>query len=325
MDLRKMSTHELFSSLISNIMQTIEEITAAAIVDHDGLIIASMLRDPAAEEDIIGTVTAVFDTFINRVKKDFGSTESFVSIMSVENKKFVFADAGENAILTLIADLKADDNQLKVYGEHVARKIKHILKGEEVDISIPAIVRVLAKMRGGKLPKGEYNSKIIVLGDPAVGKTSLIRRFVDNKFADSYISTIGVDISRKLVELNKECKINLAIWDIAGQMKHASAAPFTKRFYFGANQCFLVCDMTRKKTFENIDKWVEDAKSVMKKNINYFILGNKIDLPNIEVTEEEIKLKADELKCGYILTSAKTGDNVDDAFQYAGYKFCETL
>lgn len=320
-----MSTSELFDKLIGNLMHSLPLVKAAAIVDDNGLIIYSNLRNPEEKDDVIGTVTAVFKDFIDRIQKDFGSADNFVNVSTIDENKFVFAKAGVNATLTLVANGAADDARLKVYSSHIAKKIELIISEDttDIDLSIPPIVEVVANMRSGTLPQGSFQSKIIVLGEPRVGKTSLVRRFVDQKFAESYVSSIGVDISRKNVELSKKCQVSLAIWDIGGQIQQM--APYRKRFYQGANLVILVIDLSRKKTFDNIDRWIEDLNQFLERPIPYIIIGNKNDLDTQEITEEEIMEKAKELDCPYLLTSAKTGSNVDEAFRYCAYKFCERL
>ncbi len=317
-----MSINDKFNELISNLLNSLEEIQATAIVDRNGLIIFSKIRSMGKVDDEIGTVTAVFDSFIERIKKDFGTATNFVNITLVDDKKFLFATAGHEAILTVIADKSISDNSLKVFGSHVANKIKLILDGEElIKLDIPLIVPILSKMREGKLPEGNFSVKIIVLGAPGVGKTSLIRRFVDNKFAESYVSTIGVDISRKEVKINEDCIVNESLWDIGGQAQEMS--PHRKRFYFGANFAFLVFDITRKSTFEKIKNWENDLETSINRQVSVILIANKTDLENSEVTLEEIKKKASSLNCPYLLCSARSGSNVNDAFRYAAFKFLE--
>lgn len=314
---------ELFETLLTNLVNGVNGIKAAAIVDKEGLIISSKLSEHSGSDDIIGSVTAVFENLISRVKTDFGSAEDFVNTMSVDKNKFVFAGAGPEATLTVLADMDAEDNRLKVFCEFFAEKIRFIIEGETVDLGVPPILEVLANMKSGKLPKGEYSMKIIVLGDPQVGKTSIIRRFVDNKFAESYISTIGVDLSRKQINLSKECIISMTIWDIGGQIQ--TMAPYRKRFYQGANFAFLEFDISRKNTFTNLDNWIQDLKKSVDKMVPMVLIANKMDIPNQETTIDEIKAKAEALNCPFILCSAKTGSNVNEAFRYAGYKFCENV
>ncbi len=315
---------DLLNQLVQNLIDAVEEIQSVVVADRDGLIITSKSSSEEQKDQQIGAATAVFDSFIGRIKKEFGSTESFLNITTVDDQKFLFADAGPQAILTIMADEDVDETKLKVYAEHISDKLALVIDEKEVKPEIPFIVDVLAKMRHGKLPKGEYTEKLIVVGDPMVGKTSLIRRFVDNSFKENYISSIGVDISKKTVELSEGSKISFTIWDIGGQIQ--TMAPYRKRFYNGAEHVFLQFDITRKKTFENLDKWLNDLDKNTDQMMYKTIIGNKIDkLDEQAVSIEEIEAKADELDCPYILTSAKTGDNVNDAFKYAGYKFFQKL
>ena len=311
-----------FDELISNLLDSLKEIQAAAIVDRNGLIIFSKIKDMDKEDDEIGTVTAMFDSFIERIKKDFGAATNFINITLVDENKYLFATAGPEAILTVISDKSISDNSLKVFGSHVANKIKLILEGEElINLDIPPIIPILSNMREGKLPEGNFSVKIIVLGAPGVGKTSLIRRFVDDKFAESYVSTIGVDISRKEVKINENCIVNEALWDIGGQAQEM--APYRKRFYQGANFAFLVFDITRKDTFEKIHSWEKDLETSINRRLSVILIANKTDLENSEVTLEDIEQKASSLNCPYLLCSARSGSNVNDAFRYAAYKFLE--
>ncbi|MHA1744818.1 MAG: GTP-binding protein [Promethearchaeota archaeon] len=314
---------ERFDQLIESLMNTNSDIRAIAIVDKDGLIIHSKLREQETDENIIGTVTAVFDSFIQRIKTDFGSAEDFVNIITVDENKILFAAAGPDAILTILAHERASDIPLKVLGNHIAKKIHSVLEGKEVDPTIPQIVIAVANMRTGALPEGDYHAKIIVLGSPGVGKTSLIRRFVDNKFQTSYVSTIGVDISRKTVKLNETCVVSESLWDIGGQW--SQLAPYRKKFYQGANFAFVVFDLTRLATFENTKKWIEDLRKSTRDNIPLILIGNKADLAEKKVDDELIKALAEKLKCHYLETSALVGLNVLAAFQYAAYKYLENI
>ena len=103
--------------------------------------------------------------------------------------------------------------------------------------------------------------KVIVLGDPSVGKTSLIHQFVDDSFSDNYISTIGVDISKKSIDLAPSTKMDFILWDIGGQVK--SMATYRARFYGGANFALLVCDVSNKNSFLHLDDWITDLNQLI--------------------------------------------------------------
>ena len=156
-----------------------------------------------------------------------------------------------------------------------------------------------------------YRFKIIICGDPAVGKTSTVLRFTDRAFRRSYIPTIGTNITEKNVNIDGNL-VQFVIWDIAGQSKFQM---MRKHFYNGANGQLLLFDLTRSETFDNIPKWFQDIKSSLKKDLKGFLLGNKNDLiDERQVEEDKIKDLATNLNLDCIETSALTGTNVDEAF-----------
>jgi small GTP-binding protein len=156
-----------------------------------------------------------------------------------------------------------------------------------------------------------YRFKVVVLGDPEVGKTSMILRFTDNVFRKTYIMSIGVNVTTKLVELG-DAQVEFVIWDIAGQSKFDLAR---RSFYEGASGQLIVFDLTRPNTFESVAKWHRDIKLSRKKDIPGFVIGNKSDLiSRIAVTRDDIEPCVAGLALEYIETSALTGKNVQAAF-----------
>jgi Ras-related protein Rab-1A len=293
---------------------------AAAVVDRQGLIISSVVSPKIKEEEQIGAITAVVDSLLGRIKTEFGGKQDFSNIMSVENHKFLFTSAGAEAIVTSLATAEADDNALLVFGKYVADKVGKILAGQSnVPLTLPAILDVLSKFKGGKIPKGTYSAKLIMCGDYQVGKTSLIRRYVEDKFMDTYIASIGVDITKKTITVGEGCDVNFLIWDVAGQRKQFQAQ--RGRFYTGANCIFIVYDKTRSDSFASIDFWLKDIKSAIFDPIPIILIGNKCDLALDEkVTTAQVAAKAAELGIPFIETSAKTGENVTEAFTYMAYQ-----
>ncbi|MHA1149326.1 MAG: GTP-binding protein [Promethearchaeota archaeon] len=320
-----MSIQELFKELLINYVHDLSGLIAVAICDRDGLIIASEGKGETSEE-IIGGISAVLDGYIDRIKNEFGTESSFFNITVIGDKKFAYCSKGPNSILTTIASPDTSDMALKVFSEHIATKIELIIEGKEnVSLETPQIVKVISEMRGGKLPPGEFSTKVIITGNYSVGKTSLINRFVHNKFQESYISTIGVEISKKVIKLGDKTNLSFIVWDIGGQMQQMT--PYRARFYNGANAAFIVCDRTRMDTLEKgVPTWYKDIKKSVPQNIPIVIVGNKSDLEEqITIREEDIKTLADEYGFHYILTSCKTGENVDDAFLYIAYRFLQTI
>ncbi|NVM01951.1 MAG: GTP-binding protein [Candidatus Helarchaeota archaeon] len=154
--------------------------------------------------------------------------------------------------------------------------------------------------------------KIVVIGDPAVGKTSLIRRFSENKFDTSYLPTIGADFNLKVIEL-PDAQVIMTVWDIGGHEKFQSIRAF---YYSGAHGGIIAFDLTREETFKNVKQWAEDILTGAGEKIPLVLICNKSDLTDqIVVNEEDIKKLAEELDVTYFMTSAKSGLNVQDPFQ----------
>lgn len=148
--------------------------------------------------------------------------------------------------------------------------------------------------------------KVLLVGNFGVGKTSLIRRFVLNEFSEDYISTIGVRVSTKIVELNSE-KIKLLIWDVAGT-KEDEKVP--KAYFLGASAAMYVFDLSREETYLNIESQIKTVKELSKLDC-ITVVGNKKDLltsTELEQIKKVISIPID------LVTSAKEDENVEDAF-----------
>ena len=160
----------------------------------------------------------------------------------------------------------------------------------------------------------DYLFKILILGDSSVGKTNIIKRFLHNDFELNSKGTIGVEFDCKNLMMGekKEDIVKAQIWDTAGQERYRSV---TKAYYRGAKGALVVYDITRRLTFDNIDGWILDLKTNGSKDIFIVLVGNKTDLMNQrEVSKEEAETKSEQYDIAFLETSAKTGDNVDKAF-----------
>ncbi|PWG05113.1 Rab family GTPase [Polaribacter aquimarinus] len=148
--------------------------------------------------------------------------------------------------------------------------------------------------------------KVLLVGNFGVGKTSLIRRFVLNEFSEDYISTIGVRVSKKVVEYQNET-IKLMIWDVAGTSGNEK---IPKAYFLGAHGAMFVFDLSREETFLTIDKNLQMVKDLSGIE-NITIVGNKKDLLTDEEVQNVVKKVSVDID---LITSAKEGDNVEDAF-----------
>ncbi|MFX0020831.1 MAG: Rab family GTPase [Candidatus Hermodarchaeota archaeon] len=160
----------------------------------------------------------------------------------------------------------------------------------------------------------DYQFKIIICGDPNVGKTSLILRYTDNAFRRNYVPTLGVMVSDKIFKID-DVVIQLTLWDIGGQQKFQT---MRQQFYRGSDAVFLVFDLTRDETFNSLPKWFSDVVEQLKdrgEELIGYIIANKKDLvEERKITLESIENLASELELGFFETSALNGENVHEAF-----------
>ncbi|MFT5194114.1 MAG: small GTP-binding protein [Cellvibrionaceae bacterium] len=166
--------------------------------------------------------------------------------------------------------------------------------------------------------------KICLLGDFSVGKTSLVRQYVEGRFDDSYLSTIGVKISKKTIDITHEdAVVKLLIWDLAGGDGYSKV---TSGYLTGAAGILMVCDVTRKSTLAMLDIYSKQLEKVNKKEIPVVILINKIDLiEKREISDQSIINIAERLDAEWLFTSAKTGEGTENGFSLLASKTLETI
>ena len=157
----------------------------------------------------------------------------------------------------------------------------------------------------------KYIIKVCLLGEANVGKTSLLYRYIENKFIDNYKATLGVNLLKKEANIEGYGLITIQIWDLGGQESFKS---LRKLYLEGANGALIIFDMTKSKTFEKLSDWVGDFKEARGEQ-PILLVGNKTDLiDNIKVNENEASDFANKHGMEFIKTSAKTGENVEVAF-----------
>jgi len=175
--------------------------------------------------------------------------------------------------------------------------------------------------------KREFVFKIVLMGEGSVGKTSIRSKFMGVGFKSEYIKTIGADFASKAIELG-ENKVHFQIWDLAGQKMYRHVR---SSFYCGCKCGFLVFDLTQPVTLEKLEEWAEEAINHSGGFLKIFIvLGNKNDLKDqIKIKDEEVQKLIEKLRkrknieAAYLETSAKTGENIGEAFEMMGKMFLE--
>jgi len=155
-------------------------------------------------------------------------------------------------------------------------------------------------------------TKIVLLGDQSVGKTSLITRFMYDTFDNTYQATIGIDFLSKTMYL-EDRTVRLQLWDTAGQERFRSLIPSYIR---DSSVAIVVFDITNRGSFMSTTKWIDDVRSERGDDVIIVLVGNKADLSDRrQVTLEEATAKATELSIMFMETSAKAGHNVKSLFK----------
>ena len=159
--------------------------------------------------------------------------------------------------------------------------------------------------------KDDFKLKIVVVGDSGVGKTNLIRRFIQDDFQSNSKATVGVEFFSKSFKMNDNV-FKIEIWDTAGQERYKS---ITAAYYKGAKGGLVVYDVTSKTSFDNVDNWVSEIKEKASTDMKTMMIGNKIDLKDERtVSTEEAMEKAKLLELPLMEASALDSTNVKQAF-----------
>ena len=158
----------------------------------------------------------------------------------------------------------------------------------------------------------DFIFKILLLGNSDVGKSSLILRYVDQVWSDTFVPTIGVDFKVKTLELQNK-QIKMQIWDTAGQERFRNVI---SSYFRGAHGILLIYDVTNRDSFKNLESWLIEIEQNSSENVLKVLIGNKNDLvDDKEIKTEEGQAFANRNGMQFIETSAKENTNVTEAFE----------
>lgn len=158
----------------------------------------------------------------------------------------------------------------------------------------------------------EHTFKLVIIGDPMVGKTSLINRFIFKTFESEYKQTIGTQLNCSEIIVG-DVLIRLILWDLAGQPRFESVR---KLYFLGSDAVIVVFDLTRRETFENVDGWMQAFRQAVPDEVPKVLVGNKVDLASkrdvsrAEAYQRHINQEYD----NYFESSARSGENVAEIF-----------
>ncbi len=165
---------------------------------------------------------------------------------------------------------------------------------------------------GGGAGAKQYESlyKIVLVGDFDVGKQEIIKRFVDNTYQGKYVTTVAVDLTVKLIELDGK-KIKLQLWDTVGNDRYRS---LTTAYFRGAQGVMIVYDVTKERSFNSLTEWYRQIEEYACPEVVTMVIGNRCDLDlQREVSKERGQQAASQLGLKFFEVSPKTGENVAEA------------
>lgn len=325
---------KLFNEILNNFLERFSEIEAIIISDLEGLVIAGEKRkDTDSTIEIISVLSTLINPVLERIRNEFSFKKFGTASFDTDEHRLMFITIDEERILSLIFNSMASVEKVAPYTYFLAEKTAQILnmQGDElIQLDIPDFDSEAERHK--KLKESIYQSeldesvsyafKFVIVGNHEVGKTSLIRQFVERKFSDDYRATIGLNIFAHNFDFQGN-EINVQLWDIGAQQYFKR---FRKIYYNGAKAAFIVFDITNRESFEKIKDWREEINQLIdEKNIPIVIVGNKDDLAEqrvISTSEGEALAKSfSETSLSYIETSALTGNNVKDAFELIAYHY----
>lgn len=171
---------------------------------------------------------------------------------------------------------------------------------------------MLADMTDASPVDCDYRFKLLIIGDCGVGKSSLLRRFVDGEYAAEYTATIGVDFAQRVCTIDDK-KVKLQIWDTAGSERFRAV---TSGYYRGAHGVIVVFDVSDRRSFDHVRYWLTEAGKYAPESARRMLVGNKCDIagPGRVVPRQEALDLADGLGVPLVEASAKSAENVEEAF-----------
>jgi len=330
--------NKLFAEFFNRFLEINKDVEAVIVSDHQGLVIAGEKRKDI-DMEIVSVLTSIINPILERIRDEFAFREFGTMSFDTELYRLLFISLDERRTLSVVLNNMASVDKASPYAYLLAEKAVQILNAEEGDIvqmTIPHFEyetdasateeRVKNQIYQMRLDQGgTYRFKFVIIGDHEVGKTSLVRRFVESRFSHDYRATIGLNILSHNIEFYGN-NIVYSLWDVGAQMYFKR---FRQTYYLGAQAAFIVCDLTNKKTFENIKVWYEEMENFIQgREIPMIIIGNKKDLVDQRAIsyQDGVDLVSDlsekvNIKASYIETSALTGENVEDAFTLIAYHY----
>ncbi len=299
----------LLKILLNNYIIQSTNILGVFICDRKGKILDSKLKKKIEESSILNHISKNFDFNIKAIIAQYNTEEIFFKTKLSDDIKYSICSLGKLILIT-IAKKNISDLELKVYSINIAEKAEQLFDGKEnVSLEIPEIIRIFSKTKDEHFPSGEYSIKVIVFGDYKAGKSSFVKRLIEDQFSEKYDSTVGFNISKKILSIDNT-NITFSIWDTGGLI--SQIPPIKDKVVYRADAALIIIDRSQPNNIKSIQRWYNDLKSSISQESPIIIIGTKNDiLSDKEISDEDIKKLANQYEISYISASAKTGNNIN--------------
>jgi Ras-related protein Rab-1A len=328
----------LFNELFGQFLEAYEDVEAVIVSDQQGLVIAGEKRSNV-DMEIVSVLTSIIHPIVERIRDEFMFKKFGTASFDTEFYRLLFISLDEQRTLSVVLNNLASVDKASPYAYLLAEKSVQILnamEGDNIQLKIPNFEyetdetaiseRVKNQIYQMRLDQGGlYRFKFVIIGNHEVGKTSLVRRFVEDKFSHDYRATIGLNILSHSIEFFGN-RIVYSLWDVGAQTFFRR---FRQTYYLGTQAAFIVFDLINRKSFESVKEWFKELDDFIGgREIPIIIIGNKTDLKDQRAIsyEDGVKLVNElsvkpNIKISYIETSALTGENVEDAFTLIAYHY----
>ncbi len=328
----------LFTEILNNFLEVNKDVDALILSDKDGLIIAGEKRKDV-DMEIVSVLTAIVNPILERIRSEFAFKKFGTASFDTDLNRLLFISVDEQTTLSLVLNTLASIDKISPYAYFLAEKSAQILylkeedEGDDLQLKIPnfdydvdGTERIKNQIYQMRLDSGGlYRFKFIIIGEHEVGKTSIVRRYIDKKFSEDYRTTIGLNIMTHSFEFFGN-EISISLWDIGAQQYFKR---FRKTYYLGTQAVFIVFDLSNQETFDNVKTWFDELSEFLGENeLPIVIVGNKSDLTEQRKIDYQTGVNLVNVlssnvnsNISYIETSALTGENVEDAFTLISYHY----
>ena len=324
----------LFDEILNNFLERFSDVEAIIVSDHEGFVIAGEKRKNTENDiELVSVLTTLINPVLERIRNEFAFKKFGTASFDTDEHRLLFITIDDERILSLVFNSMASVEKVAPYTYFLAEKTAQILNsGEDDTIQLDIPDFDSETERHEKLKESicqseldecvNYNFKFVIIGNHEVGKTSLIRQFVERKFSHDYRATIGLNIFAHNFDFQGN-EISVSLWDLGAQQYFKR---FRKIYYKGAEAAFIVYDLTNRESFEKIGDWHKEFTELTDEiDIPIVIVGNKVDLSEQQVTStaegQALAKSLSKTGLSYIETSALTGSNVKDAFELIAYHY----